>query len=140
MIHAKFYNDDERITYPVVYNIDAKSAHKINDVMLDAAQKSYAKFVAVKAAEKKLIKAELCKPTMRCKYAFNSLYQVKYNKNDKLSIYYSEYTYTGGKKGTSKVTMYNFSLKTGKRYTLSDILHSKKDYQRVWSALNSMYT
>jgi hypothetical protein len=27
--------------------------------------------------------------------------------------------------------MYNFSLKTGQRYQLSDILHSKKDYQRV---------
>ena len=131
MVHSKHYMNNELIIYPELYSIDAAPAKAINSVMLDAAKKSYAQYIEVKAAEKKLSKAELCKQTVRCRYSFNSLYRVMYNKKGKISIYYSEYTYTGGKKGTSKVTMYNFSTTTGQRYVLSDILKSKNNYQRV---------
>lgn len=118
MVHSKHYKENEYIAYPEVYNIPTNIAIKINAIMLDAAKKSYEKYLHVKAIPNK-------------KTSFDSLYRVMYNSNGKLSIYYSEYTYLGGKKGTAKITFYNFDLKTGKRYVISDLLTSKKDYTRV---------
>jgi hypothetical protein len=131
--NAKFkrhsYKGNALLKYPEVYGINKKAASKINSTFKKAAEKSYKSYLAVKKAEKKVPKKELCKKTARCKYSFNSLYQVKYNSNGKLSIYYSEYTYTGH--GKNKVTLYNFDLLTGKQYKINDIIKTSRNYKKA---------
>ncbi|SFD36530.1 protein of unknown function [Bacillus sp. OV194] len=132
---AKFtkhsYKGINFLRYPQVYGINKNAASKINSTLKKAAEKSYKSYLDLKKAEKDVPKEELCKKTARCKYSFNSLYEVKYNSNGKLSIYYLEYTYTGGSRGKNHVTMYNFDLSTGKQYKLNDILKTSSNYKKV---------
>ncbi|WP_409300566.1 PdaC/SigV domain-containing protein [Peribacillus sp. SCS-155] len=123
------YKGNYLIRYPQVHGINKNAASKINSTFKKTAEKSYKSYVAIKNAEKAVPKKELCEKTVRCKYSFNSQYQVKYNANGKLSIYYSEYTYTGI--GKTHVTMYNFDLTTGKQYKINDILKTSGNYEKV---------
>ncbi|MFF2291207.1 DUF4163 domain-containing protein [Peribacillus butanolivorans] len=120
------------LRYPQVYGINKNAASKINSTLKKAAEKSYKSYLNLKKAEKDAKKEDFCKKTpSKCKYSFNSLYQVKYNSNGKLSIYYLEYSYTGGTHGKSHVTMYNFDLLTGKQYKINDILKTSNNYKKV---------
>ncbi|WP_062237791.1 PdaC/SigV domain-containing protein [Fictibacillus sp. FJAT-27399] len=120
------------LRYPQVYGINKNTASKINSTLKKAAENSYKSYLNVKKAEKVIQKEDFCKKTpKKCKYSFNSLYQVKHNSNGKLSIYYLEYTYTGGAHGKGKVTMYNFDLSTGKHYKINDILKTSCNYKKV---------
>ncbi|MCK1995107.1 DUF4163 domain-containing protein [Peribacillus muralis] len=125
------YKGNHLLKYPQVYGINKNAAITINSAFKKAAEKSFKTYLAVKKAEKGVPRKELCKKTVRCKYSFNSLYQVKYNSNGKLSIYYSEYTYTGGSHGKTKVSMYNFDLSTGRPYNINDILKTSCTYKKV---------
>ncbi|MBV7508911.1 DUF4163 domain-containing protein [Bacillus sp. sid0103] len=132
---AKFtkhsYKGINLLRYPQVYGINKKAASQINSTLKKAAAKSYKSYLNVKKEEKKVPREELCKKTARCKYSFNSLYEVKYNSNGKLSIYYLEYTYKGGAHGKSHVTMYNFDLSTGKQYKINNLLKTSSKYKKV---------
>lgn len=134
--HVKFtkhsYKGVYLIKYAQVYGINKKAASKINSTLKKAAEKSYKSYLKIKKAEKAAKKEGLCKKSpSKCKYSFNSLYQVKYNSNGKLSIYYSEYTYTGGSHGKAQVTFYNFNLLTGKQNKMNDILKTSSNYKKV---------
>lgn len=135
---AKFkshsYKGNSLIKYPEVYGIDKNAATKINTTFKTAAEKTYQSYLNVKKKEKAELKKGTCRKnpaTKKCKYSVHSLYKVKYNSNGKLSIYYSEYTYTGGSGGKSRVTLYNFNLATGKQYKINDILKTSKNYKKV---------
>ncbi len=132
---AKFtkhsYKGINSLRYPQVYGINKNAASKINSTLKKAAEKSYKSYLDLKKAEKNVPKEELCKKTPRCKYSYNSLFQVKYNSNGKLSIHYFDYTYTGGAHGKSHASMYNFDLSTGKQYKINDILKTSCNYKKV---------
>ena len=66
-----------------------------------------------------------------CKYSYSTSYKVKYNSNGKLSIIMLDSMYSGGAHGLSVVTTYNFNLKTGKLYKLSDFLTTKTKFEKV---------
>ena len=56
---------------------------------------------------------------------------VKYNRNNKLSILFADYQFTGGAHGNTVITSYNFDLKSGKQLTLDDFLTSDREYEKV---------
>ncbi|MCM3701458.1 DUF3298 and DUF4163 domain-containing protein [Paenibacillus macerans] len=60
--------------------------------------------------------------------SFKATPSTKYNKNNRLSIVYSDYYYTGGAHGMLASVSYNFDVQTGKQIRLKDIL--TKDYQK----------
>ena len=66
-----------------------------------------------------------------CKYSYSTSYKVKYNSNGKFSIIILDSMYSGGAHGLSLVTTYNFNLKTGRQYKLSDILTTKTKFEKV---------
>ncbi|MEC2056322.1 DUF4163 domain-containing protein [Peribacillus psychrosaccharolyticus] len=125
------YKGISSLKYPQVSGINKKTASKINSTLKKAAEKSHKSYLQLKKAEKAVSKKELCKKTPKCSYSYNTLFQVKYNANGKLSLYYSDYAYTGGKSGKTHVTMYNFDLVTGKHYKIKDILKTSCTYKKV---------
>jgi hypothetical protein len=127
-----FYKGNKFLIYLQVSGINKNAASKINSTLKKAAEKSYKSYLNLKKAEKDVPREELCKRTHnKCKYSYNSLYEVKYNSNGKLSIFYYDYTYTGGSQGKGYATMYNFDLSTGKQYKINDILKTSCNYKKV---------
>jgi hypothetical protein len=135
---AKFKNHSYKgnylLRYPQVYGINKSAATKINSTFKKAIETSYKSYKSVKEKEKNDQKNGTCKKnpaTKKCKYSLNTLYKVKYSSNGKISVYYSEYTYTGGSHGKSHVTLYNFDISTGKQYKINDILKTPCNYKKV---------
>ena len=57
-------------------------------------------------------------------YEYGVSYEVKYNKNNILSILIYDYMYAGGAHGNAVVAAYNFDLVTGKQIMLSSVAKS----------------
>ncbi|USK57151.1 DUF4163 domain-containing protein [Cytobacillus solani] len=126
------YEGNSLLLYPQVSGINIKAASKINSTLKGAAEKSYDNYIKLKKSEKDIPRKKLCKKTNnKCRYSYNSHYEVKYNSNGKLSIIYYDYVYTGGSKGKGSATMYNFDLMTGKHYKIHDILKTSCNYKKV---------
>lgn len=60
----------------------------------------------------------------RFSYEYDVTYEVKYNKNNLLSILIYDYMYTGGAHGMSTVEAYNFDVLTGNQISLTSIAKS----------------
>jgi hypothetical protein len=69
------------------------------------------------------------------KYGYEPQYQsdfdVKYNKNNKLSILTSDYIFTGGAHGNTVVQSFNYDLLKKKRVKLDDILTNQQKFAKV---------
>lgn len=59
-------------------------------------------------------------------YEYKFTYKVPFNENNKLSIIYYEYYYTGGAHGGTNGKTFNFDLKTGDYIPLSSIIRGKQ--------------
>lgn len=55
-------------------------------------------------------------------------YAVKYNSDNKLSVTFRDYSYTGGAHGMTVQTACTFDLATGKQYELKDFFKENADY------------
>jgi Protein of unknown function (DUF3298). len=69
------------------------------------------------------------------KYGVGSSFEVKYNKNNILSIPVVYYQYTGGAHGGNNKVGYNFDLTTGKQLELSELFEANFDYKKVISEI-----
>lgn len=56
---------------------------------------------------------------------------IRFNQRCRLSISFVDESYTGGAHGMHLETVYNFNLRSGKRYALSDIIRDKKELTKV---------
>lgn len=61
---------------------------------------------------------------------------VKYNRDEKISIIYSDYLYTGGAHGMPASINYNFDLRTGKLLHLNSIITNKKQMNNLKTSLS----
>lgn len=61
---------------------------------------------------------------------------VKYNHDEKISIIYSDYLYTGGAHGMPESINYNFDLRTGKLLHLNSIITNKKQMNNLKTSLS----
>lgn len=61
---------------------------------------------------------------------------VKYNHNEKISIIYSDYLYTGGAHGMPASINYNFDLRIGKLLHLNSIITNKKQMNNLKTSLS----
>ncbi|MFT8872276.1 MAG: DUF3298 and DUF4163 domain-containing protein [Sporolactobacillus sp.] len=60
---------------------------------------------------------------------------VRFNAHCRLSVSFTDETYTGGAHGMHKETVYNYRLKDGKRLALGDVVHGKKEWQKLNASL-----
>lgn len=60
-------------------------------------------------------------------------YQIKYNRNNYLSLIFQNYQYAGGAHGNTVQTSYTFSLESGQKYTLKDLFKPRSEYVTVLS-------
>lgn len=60
-------------------------------------------------------------------------YQIKYNRNNYLSLIFQNYQYAGGAHGNTVQSGYTFSLENGRKYTLKDLFKSESDYITILS-------
>ncbi|MDQ1234660.1 hypothetical protein QE450_002158 [Paenibacillus sp. SORGH_AS306] len=61
---------------------------------------------------------------------------VKYNHDEKISIIYSDYLYTGGTHGMPASIDYNFDLRTGKLLHLNSVITNKKQMNNLKTSLS----
>lgn len=135
IIASKSYKGYNFLIYPQVSGLKSLTVQKkINTVLAQHIRKSYIGYVNLKKQMEEYKKEANCKenPTS-CQYSYATRYQVKYNQNGKLSLLLYDEFYSGGAHGLSYVATYNFNLKTGKLYTISDILTSKTKFKKVTS-------
>lgn len=138
------YKDE--FQYPQVQGLISHTAQKkINEVIQNHINSSYKSALELK-------KEELTdKEVSQGKYSYEVSYEVKYNKNNLLSILIYDYTYTGGAHGSTVVTAYNFDVLTGnqvkltnivgknskltklKKYTKTDLLNQQKELGTVFT-------
>lgn len=120
------------LKYPQVSGLNRESQKKINAILYKHIQNSYKSYLQLKKNMEDYKKTANCKELpSSCTYDYSTSYKVKYNKWDQLSLIMYDYQYSGGAHGTTFVTTYNFNLKTGKLYKLSDILTSKTKFNKV---------
>ena len=132
-ITLKTYKSKKFLKYPQVSELKSTTAQKnINKVLSNHIQGSYKGYLELKKSMEKIKKEGYCteNPTS-CNYEYQTSYKVKYNNNGKLSILIYDYVYEGGAHGYGPVTSYNFDLKTGKQYTINNILTSNTKYKKV---------
>ena len=136
---TKTYKSKQFLKYPQVSRLKSTSAQKkINSVLVKHIQGSYKSYNQLKKDMEELQGDPLCKEyPYACQYDYTTSYKVKYNKNGKVSILIFDWMYAGGAHGSGSVTSYNFNLKTGKHYTLSDTLTSKAKYTKVTKYVKS---
>lgn len=64
-------------------------------------------------------------------YQASTDYQVHYNKNNLLSLTITYYEYTGGAHGNYVKEAFNINLRTGKKFSLADLLGKNNSYQKT---------
>ncbi|ALC80641.1 MULTISPECIES: DUF3298 and DUF4163 domain-containing protein [Bacillus] len=122
IVDTKYYKDIKELKYPQVRIVGNPSfERKINNDFTNYIKKSY------KAYKDNLEAAK--------KYGYEPQYQsdfdVKYNKNNKLSILTSDYIFTGGAHGNTVVQSFNYDLLKKKRVKLDDILTNQQKFAKV---------
>jgi hypothetical protein len=60
-------------------------------------------------------------------------YQLKYNRNNILSLVFQDYQYAGGAHGNTLQTSYTINLKNGDQYSLKDLFQENADYVSICS-------
>ncbi|KAB8139081.1 DUF3298 and DUF4163 domain-containing protein [Gracilibacillus oryzae] len=116
------YKDNENLKYPQVSDMEnIKLQEKIN--------RDFDKYIkeAYKAAKDVQKQAE--------KYGFEgeflTTYEVKYNKQPRLSILTSDYMFSGGAHGNTVVQSFNYDAEEGKRVYLTDVLTTEEQIKKV---------
>lgn len=118
---------------PVIKGLKNKSIEtKINNIFYNDA-------IKFKAPLEKQAKADLKSSKKDKTYHFNkysavTVYKVRYNKNNILSITVVYGQYTGGANGLDVQRSYNFDLNTGKVIPLANVFDKNFDYKKVISA------
>ncbi|WP_147534565.1 DUF3298 and DUF4163 domain-containing protein [Bacillus marasmi] len=127
------YNDKDFITYPQVSGVSSKSSQEsINAALTGAAKKAYDAYLNLMKEQEEIQNEDYCKEMPdSCHFAYDLSYEVKYNADGKLSISFYDYTYTGGAHGNGVVSVYNFDIKTGKQYQISDMLKTPDAFSKV---------
>jgi hypothetical protein len=130
---TKTYKEKKFLKYPQVSGLKSKTAQKkINTVLSKHIQGSYKDYLQLKKDMEAYKKDPICKEfPSACAYDYSTSYKVKYNRNGQLSIMMHDWMYAGGAHGLGFVTTYNFNLKTGNLYKLSDILTTKSKFTKV---------
>lgn len=133
VIMTKHYKNIEKLKYPFLVSApNNKAQNMVNKILFQHIKASYNQYVKLIKEMEKFKKDPLCKESVSaCQYEYITNYQVKYNQNNKLSILFSDYQFTGGAHGNTVITTYNFDLKSGKLLTLDDFLPSKEHYDKV---------
>lgn len=122
IVHTKYYKDIKELKYPQVSIASNQSLErKINNDFANYSKKSYRAYKDNLEAGKK--------------YGYEPQYQsdfdVKYNKNAKLSILTSDYIFTGGAHGNTVVQSFNYDLVKKKRVKLNEILTDQQKFAEV---------
>lgn len=119
---------DDGIFYPVITGGVEKPAvqESINRVFLQHAKK-------VQQLDKKYKKQYEHDQFISAAgpYYANTKPFIRFNQRCRLSVSFVDESYTGGAHGMHLETVYNFNLRTGKRYILSDVIRSKKELNKV---------
>ncbi|WP_419881670.1 PdaC/SigV domain-containing protein [Peribacillus sp. B-H-3] len=118
------------LSYAQVSGMKNKTAEKkINQILLNEAQRSYKSYLAIQADEKR-DKGETWCTEFTCDYEYITSYKVKYNDGERLSLLVYDYTYEGGAHGMSYAEGFNFNS-SGSRVKISNILTSKAKMEKV---------
>ncbi|WP_303983399.1 DUF3298 and DUF4163 domain-containing protein [Niallia circulans] len=133
VVMTKQYKNIEKLKYPFLVSApNNKAQNSVNKILLQHIKASYNQYIKLMKEMEKLKKESICKESASaCQFEYITNYQVKYNQNNKLSILFSDYQFTGGAHGNTVITTYNFDLKSGKLLTLDDFLPSKEHYGKV---------
>lgn len=111
------------IQYPQVSGLkDDAVQTKINQIFEENAKQFY---------DEDLESAEGVQEELGFKYEFTSNYDIKYNSNDVISVLFRDSLYMGGAHDMPSQYSYTINLKTGKVYTLDDLLQSNPNYVQV---------
>lgn len=132
-VTTKTYKEKKFLKYPQASGLKSTSSQKkINTVLSKHIQGSYKEYLnLIKEMKECKKEPDYDKSSYICEYSYETSYEVEYNNNGKLSILLFDYMYTGGAHGLTIVTTYNFNLKTGKPYTMNNILTSNAKYTKV---------
>ncbi|MEK4907857.1 hypothetical protein CHH55_15775 [Niallia circulans] len=133
VVITKQYKNIEELKYPSLVSApNNKAQNSVNKILLQHIKASYNQYIKLMKEMENLKKDSICKESASaCQFEYITNYQVKYNQNNKLSILFSDYQFTGGAHGNTVITTYNFDLKSGKLLTLDDFLPSKEHYGKV---------
>ncbi|WP_171038100.1 DUF3298 and DUF4163 domain-containing protein [Aquibacillus sediminis] len=112
-VEAKYYKDIQELKYPQVSGMEDDSIQKnINKTLEDYIKDSYESY------QETIEKAE----EQGFPFDYQSEFEVKYQKDEKLSILTSDYMFSGGAHGSTEVKSFNFDLTEAKQVFLTDIL------------------
>ncbi|MGE8203258.1 DUF3298 and DUF4163 domain-containing protein [Heyndrickxia sp. NPDC080065] len=121
--NKSYYGATVKASYPQLKDIkNVKVESKINELFLKNAKLLHEQ---AKKDSKGLKKAEKVKNT------YTSDYKVKHNKNDILSVAFTNYSYTGGAHGMTDQIAYTINMKTGKQLTLKDAAKGDSNYKEI---------
>ena len=116
------------IKYPKIEGLISSDAQrKINNTILNHIKGSNQNAIDLEKQEK-IDRQEF--PDL-FPYAYDVSYEVKYNKNNVLSILIYDYMYTGGAHGLATVASYNFDMITGNQISLSSVAKSSSAYPKM---------
>ena len=136
------YLENSPIIYPQVKGLaNQKAQRKINAALLKKAQsanKNRLKLLEDEKVAKKHWKSSLG-PFRPYEYKFT--YKVPYNANNRLSVIYYQYIYTGGAHGNTKGITFNFNTSTGEVIPLSKMINGKQKavQTHAYSSLQKKY-
>ncbi|WP_400241735.1 DUF3298 and DUF4163 domain-containing protein [Niallia sp. JL1B1071] len=133
VVMTKQYKNIENLNYPTLISApNNKAQNKVNNILLQHIQHSYNRYLKLMKEMEKIKADPICKESPSvCKYEYITNYKVKYNSNNKLSILFNDYQFTGGAHGNTVISTYNFDLKSGNQLTLDDFLPSEREYEKV---------
>lgn len=133
IVKTKQYKNIEQLKYPTLISApNNKAQNKVNKILLRHIKDSYNVYSKLMKEMEKIKGDPICKESPSvCHYEYMTSYQVKYNQNNKLSILFNDYQFTGGAHGNTVITTFNFDLKSGNELTLDDFLLSEREYEKV---------
>ncbi|CAI9391825.1 DUF3298 and DUF4163 domain-containing protein [Niallia sp. Sow4_A1] len=133
VVMTKQYKNIENLKYPTLISApNNKAQNQVNKILLQHIKHSYKRYFKWMKEMEKMKTDPICKESPSvCKFEYITNYKVKFNSNNKLSIIFNDYQFTGGAHGNTVISSYNFDLKSGNQLTLDDFLTSEREYEKV---------
>jgi len=133
VVMTKQYKNIENLKYPTLISApNNKAQNQVNKILLQHIKHSYKRYFKLMKEMEKMKTDPICKESPSvCKFEYITNYKVKFNSNNKLSIIFNDYQFTGGAHGNTVISSYNFDLKSGNQLTLDDFLPSEREYEKV---------
>lgn len=133
VVMTKQYKNIENLKYPTLISApNNKAQNQVNKILLQHIKHSYKRYFKWMKEMEKMKTDPICKESPSvCKIEYITNYKVKFNSNNKLSILFNDYQFTGGAHGNTVISSYNFDLKSGNQLTLDDFLPSEREYEQV---------